>query len=270
MFSEHRSTHRPPAVAGQFYPAEPTELDAMVRQMLQQAAPSDRSHIKALIVPHAGYIYSGPVAASVYHSLRAQADVIERVILLGPSHYVGFYGLATSSADFFTTPLGEIRLDRELIARINELAQVQELDRAHEREHSLEVQLPFLQEVLQDFDLVPIVVGDCPADQVAEVIQLCWGGAETLLVISSDLSHYHSYDEARIRDQKTSDAILNLDPTRIHYEDACGRNPVNGLLLAARDHRLCAELIDLRNSGDTAGSRDRVVGYGGYLFSSDV
>ncbi len=186
--------------------------------------------------------------------------------MLGPSHRVGFHGVATISANEYEMPLGSINIDRASINQIENLPQVQQLDKAHEFEHSLEVQLPFLQTILTDFTLVPLVVGDCPANQVAEVLELLWGGDETLIVISSDLSHFHSYEEARVQDQNTSDAILDLTPEKIQYDDACGRNPVNGLLVAAKKHQLKPDLIDLRNSGDTAGSHDRVVGYGSYLF----
>ncbi len=267
MFSGSSSKIRRPAVAGQFYPDDPAQLNAMLEQMFEQARPSQPSHVKALIAPHAGFIYSGPVAASAYQVLKPQAEQITRVILLGPSHRVGFYGLATSSATKFEMPQGDIALDREAIHAIRALPQVIENDQAHLFEHSLEVQLPFLQAVLNDFTLVPLVVGDSEPEQVAEVLEKLWGGDETLIVISSDLSHYNPYEVAQKQDKKTSAAIVNLQPQQIHYEDACGRNPVNGLLVAAKQHHLSAQLVDLRNSGDTAGSHDRVVGYGAYLFT---
>ncbi len=266
MFTEKAARKRPPAVAGQFYPDDPVQLTNQLQQMLLQAKSSEPEHVKALISPHAGYVYSGPVAASAYKVLVAQADSINRVVLLGPSHRVGFQGMATSSAAIYQMPMGEIPLDRAAIKQISNLPQVIENDQAHRFEHSLEVQLPFLQSVLKDFSLVPLVVGDCPARQVAEVLEILWGGDETLLVVSSDLSHYHSYEVARQLDEKTSQSILSLQPEQIHYEDACGRNPVNGLLVAAKKHGLKPSLVDLRNSGDTAGSRDQVVGYGAYLF----
>lgn len=266
MFSEQVSKSRAPAVAGQFYPADPQQLQSMLQQMFDSARQSSLHHVKALIVPHAGLIYSGPVAASAYQSIVDQADQIKRVVLLGPSHRVGFHGVATISASEYLMPMGHVRIDQTAIQQISALPQVVQLDEAHAQEHSLEVQLPFLQAVLDEFLLVPLVVGDCPASQVAEVLEALWGGEETLIVISSDLSHYHSYEAARAQDQQTSQAILNLQPENIHYEDACGRNPVNGLLLAAQRHGLKPHLIDLRNSGDTAGPRDRVVGYGAYAF----
>ncbi len=268
MFTDNISKIRTPAVAGQFYPAEPSQLTDLIQNMLRQAKAVSPRHIKALIVPHAGFIYSGPVAATAYQTLIQQANEIKRVVLLGPSHRVGFHGIATISATEYQMPQGNIKIDRAAVNLIEVLPQVQQLDKAHEQEHSLEVQLPFLQLVLgTTFNLVPLVVGDCPANQVAEVLELLWGGQETLIVISSDLSHCQSYQLAQQQDQQTSESILSLSPENIHYEDACGRNPVNGLLLAAKSHHLKPALVDLRNSGDTAGPRDRVVGYGAYLFS---
>ena len=193
-------------------------------------------------------------------------DRIHRVVLLGPSHRVPFRGLATSSADIFTTPLGQISLDHAAIDSITDLPQVQLLDEAHTLEHSLEVHLPFLQETLDDFTLVPLVVGDARPAEVAEVLERLWGGAETLIVISSDLSHYHDYATAKRMDRHTSEAIESLQAEDVHSEDACGCVPVSGLLYLAREHGLQASTVDLRNSGDTAGPKDRVVGYGAYVF----
>ncbi len=259
------STVREPAVAGMFYPGNSRELHAMVQDLLQQVSPVDGPPPKAIIVPHAGYIYSGPVAASAYARLRQVRQTIEKVVLLGPSHRVGFPGLATSSATTFRTPLGDIPLDTETIAYLAALPQVRSLDQAHQLEHSLEVHLPFLQECLDHFKLVPLVVGDASADEVAEVLEQVWGGDETLIVISSDLSHYHDYDTAVRMDRKTSEAIEQLRPEALQYEDACGRIPITGLLKVAQHKHLVVENIDLRNSGDTAGPRDQVVGYGAYL-----
>ena len=257
---------RPPAVAGTFYPDDPDELRRMVRGYLRQAD-SAGPVPKALIAPHAGYIYSGPVAANAYARLAGAADRIRRVVLLGPSHRVPFRGLAASSADAFATPLGEVPLDRPVIDALLSLPQVRLLDEAHAWEHSLEVHLPFLQEVLGDFRLVPLVVGDATYEEVDGVLERSWDGDETLIVVSSDLSHYHDYATARRLDAATSQAIVELRPQDIHYEDACGRIPVGGLLEAARQHHLRGELLDLRNSGDTAGPRDQVVGYGAYAFA---
>jgi AmmeMemoRadiSam system protein B len=274
MFSSHSNASRPAAVAGQFYPADPGQLSTMVDDLLDTVALASDANvaptIKAIIAPHAGFIYSGPVAASIYRLLQTRAPAISRVVVLGPSHHVGFHGLALSSAKQFRTPLGDIPLELDVKSALRDMPQVIVSDEAHAREHSLEVQLPFLQRVLIDFALLPLVVGDASAEEVAEVLEVLWGGDETLIVISSDLSHFLDYEQARARDSHTSDAILELDPGRIGYADACGRNPVNGLLLAARKHGLEATLVDLRNSGDTAGSKQRVVGYGAYRFDQHV
>jgi AmmeMemoRadiSam system protein B len=259
-------TIRPPAAAGTFYPDDPLELQTMVEAMLD-AANSGKPPPKAMIVPHAGYIYSGPVAASGYARLRQAADTISRVILLGPAHRVAITGLALPEAGIFTTPLGEIMLDAEAIRQILPLPQVYVDAEAHRLEHSLEVHLPFLQAVLSHFTLVPVVVGDATATEVCEVIEQLWGGPETLLVISSDLSHYHDYDTARSLDAATSRAIEALALEDIGFNSACGRIPVSGLLLYARQHGLSVETIDLRNSGDTAGPRSQVVGYGTYVLA---
>ena len=260
---------RQPAVAGTFYPLEAGELRATLDAYLDQGAshtPPATSVPKAMIVPHAGYIYSAPVAASAYARLRPARERIRQVVLLGPSHRVRLRGLATSSATHFRTPLGLVPLQRALIGKIESLPQVQQLDAAHAEEHSLEVHLPFLQMTLEDFSLIPLVVGDATAPQVGEVLEMLWGDEQTLIVISSDLSHYLDYESARRRDRTTSDAIERFDVEAIHYEDACGRNPLNGLLNIAKAHHLHAHTIDLRNSGDTAGPADRVVGYGAYVF----
>lgn len=254
---------RQPAVAGMFYPDDPQALRELIHRMLTEAG-GEGEPPKAIIAPHAGYVYSGPVAASVYARLTGARDRIRRVVLFGPSHRVPFHGLAVPSSEVFRTPLGDIPLDTEAIAGLSEFPQVQIRDDAHALEHSLEVQLPFLQEILGEFRLVPLVVGDAGYNEVREVLDHLWGGDETLIVISSDLSHYHDYDTARALDRATSVAIEALAPERIDYEHACGRTPVGGLLLAARERGLHARTLDLRSSGDTAGPRNQVVGYGAY------
>jgi AmmeMemoRadiSam system protein B len=260
------ATVRNPAVAGMFYPDDPQELRAQVQHFLADAPPEAGPPPKAIIVPHAGYVYSGPVAAVAYARLAAARDTIERVVLLGPSHRVGFGGIAVSGVAAFATPLGRIPLDQETIERARRLPNVGLLERAHAQEHSLEVHLPFLQEVLGDFKLVPLVVGDAEPDEVGAVLEALWGGPETLIVISSDLSHYHDYQTAKRLDDATSAAIAELRFQDIGYEDACGRNPIRGLLWVAQRKGLHGETIDLRNSGDTAGPRNQVVGYGAYVF----
>jgi len=258
-------TIRHPAVAGMFYPADPHGLRADVDSYLAEVAEDAGPAPKALIAPHAGYIYSGPVAAHAYARLRTAADRITRVVLMAPAHRWPFHGLAIPEADEFQTPLGRIPVDREALLTVLDLPQVQRLDAAFDGEHALEVHLPFLQAVLHGFKLVPFVVGEASAAEVAEVLERLWGGDETLIVVSSDLSHYLGYEAARARDARTTRRIEALDPS-VGDHDACGRNPVNGLLTVARRHGLTVQTVDLRNSGDTAGPRDRVVGYGAYVF----
>lgn len=256
---------RRPAVADRFYPGDAKALSRMVDTFMAEAHASAPAP-KAMIVPHAGYIYSGPVAASAYAALADARETIEKVVLMGPSHRVPLRGLATSGATAFETPLGQVALDTAAIELALTHPQVHRMDEAHAFEHSLEVQLPFLQRVLADFSLAPFVVGDTEPEAVSEVLDLLWGGAETLIVISSDLSHYLSYDAARALDRRTATAIETLHPGDIGNDQACGRIPVKALLIAARHHGLRAETLDLRSSGDTAGPRDQVVGYGAYVF----
>jgi MEMO1 family protein len=257
---------RPPAVAGSFYPADPSTLRAMIATYLQEASPSGPPP-KAIIAPHAGYSYSGPVAASAYAHLAMVRQSITRVVLLGPAHWVAVRGLAASSAEAFATPLGVIPVDHQALHSILVLPQVQVLDAAHAREHCVEVHLPFLKEVLGEFSLVPLVVGEATAAEVGEVLEGLWGGPETLILISSDLSHYYDYATAKRLDEAASRAIEALRPDDIREEQACGYSPIRGLLHAARKHGLQARTVDLRNSGDTAGPRDEVVGYGAYIFT---
>jgi len=294
-------------VAGMFYPENPVELCRMIEGFLAAAKPGP--HPKAMIVPHAGYIYSGPVAASVYK--RVNPEGVSRVVLIGPSHRVSLRGLAGSSADFWHTPLGEVSVERPDFIPVN--------NAAHELEHSLEVQVPFLQVTLNhtmnqvpfrkagthpavpaplqgrgscvdisdsppaegwpkagvghlsnavnsNFTLIPLVAGEASAGEVAGVLERLWGGPETLIVISSDLSHYESYATARKMDRAAADAILALDERGLEYDNACGLVPIAGLLHLAKQKKLRAELVDLRSSGDTAGPRDQVVGYGSFAF----
>ena len=259
---------RPAAVAGMFYPGAATVLAAAVRAYLSESgsAESPAALPKALIVPHAGYVYSGPVAACAYRLLGASRTTIRRVVLLGPVHRVPIRGLGLPAADAFATPLGLVRVDREAVAIARELPQVRVSAPAHAHEHSIEVQLPFLQSVLDDFAIVPFAVGDASGEEVAEVIDRLWGGPETLFVVSSDLSHYHAYDQARALDRATATAILALDAS-LDHEQACGATPINGFALCARRHGLFAQLLDLRNSGDTAGDKLRVVGYSAFAFT---
>ncbi len=254
---------REAAVAGQFYPGEAAQLKHMVDGLLQEVT-SDAPCPKAVVAPHAGYIYSGPIAARAYARVGNGAQQISRVILLGPSHRVGFSGIATSSAKFYISPLGRVPLDLDATREISRLPQVSVLDEAHAGEHSLEVQLPFLQRCLHNFSLVPLVVGQADPNSVAQVLDTLWGGEETLIVVSSDLSHFLRYDEAQERDAETSRLIEALN-TRISGEQACGCKPLNGLLQVLRQRKLDIATLAVNNSGDTAGDKARVVGYGAYI-----
>jgi hypothetical protein len=254
---------REAAVAGMFYPGDSAALRRELREYLR-SPPCARPAPKAIVVPHAGYVYSGPVAASAYAALASGRGQLTRVVLLGPSHRVAFRGLAVSTAEYFATPLGSVELDHEAIAALSALPQVVCLDAAHVREHSLEVQLPFLQEVLGQFRLVPLAVGDASTEAVAEVLESLWGGPETLIVVSTDLSHYLDYGAAQRRDRASCAAIEALRYEDLDHASACGCTPLAGLLCVARRRGLRVSTLDLRNSGDTAGDRERVVGYGAW------
>jgi MEMO1 family protein len=261
-------TVRPPAVAGLFYPLAANALTHDVRALLASVRPGYLKP-KALIVPHAGYVYSAAVAAVAYAALQPFASRIRRVVLLGPAHRVAVRGLALPGADAFATPLGLVQLDMDAAETIAALPQIITSPQCHAQEHSLEVQLPFLQTVLPEFKLLPLAVGAASAEEVSEMLELLWGGDETLIVVSSDLSHYLPYDSAKSIDSATAQSILNLDQG-LHHEQACGATPINGLLRAARHHHLKPHLLDLRNSGDTAGSRDGVVGYASFAFTDEA
>lgn len=267
-------TVRAAVVAGSFYPEDAQSLRAVVLDHLSRAraasAPnaSDAGWPKALIVPHAGYMYSGPVAARAYAALEPGADIVERIILVGPSHHVPFKGIAVPSNTAFETPLGRVPIDESSRRQVLALPFVHTFDDAHHWEHSLEVQLPFLQVVLETFSVLPFAVGRATPLQVRAVIDALWGGDETVVVISSDLSHYHDYETAKRMDAATAEAIEALDSVRIGREDACGRIGVQALLDSARERSLVARTLDLRSSGDTAGGRDEVVGYGAWAFTA--
>jgi AmmeMemoRadiSam system protein B len=251
-----------------FYPRRATELTAEVAGLLADAALRVAAGPvpKAIIAPHAGYIYSGAIAASAYARLVPAAERVRRVVLVGPAHRVAFRGLAVPSVDAFATPLGPLRIDKAAIDGIARLPQVHVHDAAHADEHALEVHLPFLQMIFADVSLVPIVVGDASPEEVAAVLEALWGGDETAIIVSSDLSHYLSYNDARALDARTGEAIERLDVDDIGREQACGRLPVAGLLTVAKRRGLSVSRLDLRNSGDTAGDRARVVGYGAWVF----
>ena len=258
---------RPAALAGQFYPSNERVLRMQITEMLAAALPLE--HVtapKAIIVPHAGYIYSGVVAANAYRTLAAVREQIRRVVVLGPAHRAAVRGFVLPAAQAFSTPLGEVPLSRLDWLMLQARDDVHVDDQPHALEHCIEVQLPFLQTMLGSFSMVPILVGDTSDESVAELLEALWGGPETLIMISSDLSHYLPYRQAQWIDRSTVDQVLEMRPG-ISHQQACGATPVNGLLLAAQRRLLKPQLLDLRNSGDTAGDRSRVVGYASLVFS---
>jgi MEMO1 family protein len=259
---------RSPAVAGTFYPADPVVLRNQIGGFLAEvdrAPPTTTALLKAIIGPHAGYVYSGPVAARAYARLAEARGRIRRVVLIGPSHYVGFHGIAVDTAEAWSLPNGTVALDTEAITQLRQFSMIGTLEAAYAREHALEVHVPFLQHVLgSDFRLVPLVAGDAPAEALAAVFDALWGGPETRFVISTDLSHYLDYAAAQAVDRRTAAAIERLDYDRLGPTEACGCVPTRGILLSARQRGMTVERLDLRNSGDTAGPRDRVVGYGAW------
>lgn len=255
---------RYPAVAGQFYPGEAARLKRSVEKYLAESISIAEQPPKAIVAPHAGYIYSGPIAGTAFAYLAKANGDVRRVVLIGPAHWAATRGLAVSEADAFATPLGTIPVDRDSCQAIEPLKQVTVFEGAHTREHCLEVQLPFLQTLFSDIEIVPLVVGDASPPEVAEVLEKLWGGSETVVVISSDLSHFHDYATATRLDKETSKRIEGFQ--MVSEGQACGRRAINGLLHLAKQRQMRVETVDLRNSGDTAGPRDRVVGYGAYVF----
>jgi MEMO1 family protein len=260
-------TARPSAVAGLFYPGDPDRLRTHVLDLLADAAASTKVMPKALIAPHAGYAYSGRVAAAAFATLRDSAQTITRVVLIGPAHYVHVRGIAAPTVDAFETPLGRVFVDMEALSTIADLQFVIRADAPHAPEHALEVELPFLQTLLASFQVVPLVVGDATPQEVADVLQRLWGGPETLIVVSSDLSHYYDYETARRLDASTAVAIEHGDWASLGPNRACGCLAVAGLLVQAGRHGFKARRLSLCNSGDTAGPHDRVVGYGAWMFA---
>ncbi|HET7649833.1 MAG TPA: AmmeMemoRadiSam system protein B [Gammaproteobacteria bacterium] len=253
---------RAAAVAGLFYPEDPAELRQSVASLLRDNPAAGRAP-RAVIVPHAGYIYSGPVAARAYQRIAAAGGALRRIVILGPAHRVALNGMALPTAQQFRTPLGDVPLDTACIERLAQLPGVMYADRAHRDEHGIEVQLPFLQSVIGRFTLVPVVVGACDAEAVRALLEAALDDGHTLIIISSDLSHYHPYAVAQALDLATAKRIERLDEP-LGGDAACGAYALNGLLAFARQHHLRAERLDLRNSGDTAGPKDRVVGYGAW------
>ena len=260
----HQGSIKPPAIAGRFYPAERDACIELVERCLADARPSPVPNPKILIIPHAAHIFSGPIAASAYAGLRALAGTITRVVLLGPAHRVGFKGIAVTSQDHWATPLGTVPVDWEGLRAALMVPGVNVVDGSFAEEHSLEVHLPFLQRVLEDFTLVPLLVGNADHNLVARVLDALWGGPETLVVISSDLSHFHDYETACRLDGETASKIELLQPEKIDSDGACGHRAIGGALRQARRRDLRTTALDVRNSGDTHGTKDRVVGYGSF------
>jgi MEMO1 family protein len=260
-------TTRPSAVAGLFYAGDPDRLQRQVLHLLAHVPPPTKVVPKALIAPHAGYVYSGGVAAAAFATLRDSSKTIKRVVLIGPAHYVRLCGMAAPTVDAFETPLGRVPVDVEALSAISDLQLVTRTDDPHAPEHALEVELPFLQTVLASFKVAPLIVGDAAPQDVAHVLRRLWGGPETLIVVSSDLSHYHDYQTARRLDAATAAAIEHSDWASLGPNQACGCRAVAGLLLEAGRRGFQARRLSLCNSGDTAGSRDRVVGYGAWRFA---
>lgn len=254
-----------PVVAGTFYPDNPSRLKQMLKYLLSKTS-AHKKQARALIVPHAGYIYSGAIAATAYARLRAEKQNIKKIVLIGPSHHLGFQGVALNTAEQFLTPLGAIAVNGEAIKRIATLPFAHFINQAYSKEHSLEVHLPFLQSVIGTFSLIPVVTGKVSAEQLCELIELFWGDLETIIIISSDLSHFLEYEAAQHQDKKTSAFIEQLQYEKLDRRAACGYIPISGLLALARKKSLQVKTLDLRNSADTAGSahKNRVVGYGSY------
>ena len=260
----HLKQIRAPSAAGIFYPEEPADLRHVVKSFLENADVCG-PYPKAMVIPHAGYRCSGPVAACGYRLLDPIRDSVKRVVLLGPSHHDRFYGLAASSADEFATPLGNVAVDMDAVDIALRLPQVHLRDKAHADEHSLEVQLPFLQLTLHDFELVPLVIGKATDNEVAETIDLFWDDTETLIIVSSDLSHHDSYSTAKQIDSKSAQLVERCQYRQLTAELACGYLGIRGLLMVARERSMHVKTIDLHNSVDMAGPMDRVVGYGSFI-----
>lgn len=260
-------TIRPPAVAGRFYPDDPRQLRRAVRHYLD-AAPAEAlpGRVKIVIAPHAGYPFSGPVAGAAFRPLAAHDREVARLVLIGPAHWVPFQGVGVSRADAFATPLGLVPIDRSAVAALFDWHEAVAADWAHAPEHALEVELPFLQTLLGEVPIVPLLCGTCDDAAVMAALRRLWGGPETVIVVSSDLSHYEAYDAARAHDARTAAAIEALDPSSIGPFEACGFRAIRAALALAREFQLVPVRLALANSGDTAGPRDSVVGYGAWAF----
>jgi len=266
------TTIRTAAVAGSFYPADASTLRSLINNLLDditETTTAPDQQLRALIVPHAGYLYSGPVAATAYHQLARQCQHIQRIALLGPSHHVYLQCIAAPQADWFATPLGHIKVDQEGLRQLMEqFPRIQFRPDAHVPEHCLEVQLPFLQQTLESFSILPLLIGDIDPGTLLPILERLTDDPQTLVIVSSDLSHYLEYAAAGRLDQATARAIVNLQWVDIKPRQACGATAIQGLLHWAQQLRLQAKILDVRNSGDTSEPRDRVVGYGSFAFTS--
>jgi len=258
------NTHhvRPPAVAGMFYPGAPLALAAMVDGFLAGAPTHDGAPPPAIQVPHAGYVYSGSIAALGFAAWRGAA--IEHVVIIGPTHRVGVRALALPDADAMATPLGDVPIWQAGVAVAGESPNVVVSAAVHAEEHALEVQLPFLQRLLPEVDVLPLAAGWVTPEQTAEVLESLWGTPGMGVVISSDLSHYHPYDEARAIDAATIEDVLAL--RQVDHDQACGATGLDAMMLVAARHGLTPRLLGACNSGDTAGDKRQVVGYCSFAF----
>lgn len=258
------------AVAGYFYPSNKEILIKQIKNFLENATLKFNYTPYALICPHAGYVYSGPIAGFSYKTLLPNKKNYKNIIILGPSHFEYVNGIAYISAEYFETPLGNAKVDLETLEKIKKLDFLVQNEDAHKKEHSIEVQIPFIQYIFQnDIPILPLAFGKISPEKIKILLETIWN-PETLIIISSDLSHYYDYDTAKKLDKQTSDAILNLDSDAIQYEQACGRIGIQGLLMFAKEKNWKAYLLDLRNSGDTSGSKTQVVGYGAWSFTDET
>ena len=267
MFAKLRNEVRRPAVAGDFYPSGAQELKRAVEALLSQAKKRELSGLCGVVAPHAGYVYSGPIAGKAFSLLAHSNDGPNRILLIGPPHYVPLRGIVAPSCSAFATPLGDVAVDVGAVESLRDAGLVTLDDTPHAPEHALEVELPFLQRVLEDFTIVPLLVGAASPEQVARVIETVLG-KRTLLVVSTDLSHYLDYATAERRDLATAGTIERLDYTTLGPNDACGFSALNGALCAASRCSWTVTRLDLRNSGDTSGEKRRVVGYGAWAFTA--
>jgi len=269
VINDKRLTSRQASVAGSFYPKNPAQLKKTLTNLFNANEDLNidfQTPVKAIIAPHAGYIYSGPIAAKAYSLVSTCIKGKNKITIIGPSHFVPFNGIALSTAEFFETPLGKIKVDHHAYELINRIPEVIYLDEAHAREHSIEVHLPFIQYLKKDVRIIPLAVGQTSYQKVAKVLEKFCEEKDNLIIISSDLSHYHAYGYAQKYDLQTALKIENYKCSQLGPNEACGYLAIAGLLKMAKDRKYKIKRIDLCNSGDTSGSKDTVVGYGSWFF----